>query len=244
MDTTSEQDAAANRYQAVVAEIEKASQKIGSEPPRLLAVSKTKSATAIRALAELGQYEFGENYLQEAILKQQQLQQHYPNYNIVWHFIGHVQSNKTQIIAEHFDWVQTVDRVKIARRLHEQRPVELEPINICIQINISGEASKSGISAADLWPLVEEIQAFEKVKLRGLMAIPAPDNSVDKQQLKADFAEMASLYKALQQKVTGIDTLSIGMSSDLALAVEYGSTMVRVGTALFGAREYKAKESG
>ena len=196
----------------------------------LLAVSKTKPAEDIAAAYQSGQRHFGENYLQEALRKQQEL----GAYDITWHFIGPIQSNKTRPLATHFDWVHSVDSLKIARRLSEQRPAHLPPLNICLQVNISDEQSKSGIALAELPQLYEQIAKLPNLKLRGVMAIPAPQD---------DFEQQRQPYKALYQAVAELkrpelDTFSFGMTGDLKAAIAEGSTIVRIGTALFGERDY------
>lgn len=195
----------------------------------LLAVSKTKPAGALREAYAAGVRDFGENYLQEARAKQTEL----ADLPLCWHFIGPIQSNKTRDIAEHFAWVHSVDRLKIAQRLSEQRPAELAPLNICIQVNVSGEASKSGCTPADLPALAATIHALPRLKLRGLMAIPEPTD--DRAEQDAAFAAVRTLQESLN---LGLDTLSMGMSHDLESAIAQGATWVRVGTALFGARDY------
>ncbi|AYG10340.1 YggS family pyridoxal phosphate-dependent enzyme [Pseudomonas fluorescens] len=195
----------------------------------LLAVSKTKPAQAVREAYAAGMRDFGENYLQEALGKQADL----TDLPLSWHFIGPIQSNKTRAIAENFAWVHSVDRLKIAQRLSEQRPADLPPLNICIQVNVSGEASKSGCTPADLPALAEAIQALPRLKLRGLMAIPEPTD--DRAQQDAAFAAVRDLQASLD---LGLDTLSMGMSHDLESAIAQGATWVRIGTALFGARDY------
>ncbi|AIG03576.1 pyridoxal phosphate enzyme, YggS family protein [Pseudomonas fluorescens] len=195
----------------------------------LLAVSKTKPAQAVREAYAAGMRDFGENYLQEALGKQAEL----TDLPLSWHFIGPIQSNKTRAIAEHFAWVHSVDRLKIAQRLSEQRPADLPPLNICIQVNVSGEASKSGCTPADLPALAEAIQALPRLKLRGLMAIPEPTD--DRAAQDAAFATVRDLQARLD---LGLDTLSMGMSHDLESAIAQGATWVRIGTALFGARDY------
>ncbi|MBL7227838.1 MAG: YggS family pyridoxal phosphate-dependent enzyme [Pseudomonas sp.] len=195
----------------------------------LLAVSKTKPAQAVREAYAAGMRDFGENYLQEALGKQADL----TDLPLSWHFIGPIQSNKTRAIAENFAWVHSVDRLKIAQRLSEQRPADLPPLNICIQVNVSGEASKSGCTPADLPALAEAIQALPRLKLRGLMAIPEPTD--DRAQQDAAFAAVRDLQVSLD---LGLDTLSMGMSHDLESAIAQGATWVRIGTALFGARDY------
>ena len=195
----------------------------------LLAVSKTKPAGALREAYAAGIRDFGENYLQEARAKQVEL----ADLPLCWHFIGPIQSNKTRDIAEHFAWVHSVDRLKIAQRLSEQRPADLPPLNICIQVNVSGEASKSGCTPADLPALAAAISALPRLKLRGLMAIPEPTE--DRAEQDAAFAQVRTLQESLNM---GLDTLSMGMSHDLESAIAQGATWVRIGTALFGARDY------
>ena len=195
----------------------------------LLAVSKTKPAGALREAHAAGIRDFGENYLQEARAKQLEL----ADLPLCWHFIGPIQSNKTRDIAEHFAWVHSVDRLKIAQRLSEQRPANLPPLNICIQVNVRGEASKSGCTPADLPALAAAISALPRLKLRGLMAIPEPTE--DRAEQDAAFATVRTLQESLNM---GLDTLSMGMSHDLESAIAQGATWVRIGTALFGARDY------
>ncbi|MEB0044040.1 MULTISPECIES: YggS family pyridoxal phosphate-dependent enzyme [unclassified Pseudomonas] len=196
---------------------------------QLLAVSKTKPAQALREAHAAGICDFGENYLQEALTKQLEL----ADLPLIWHFIGPIQSNKTRAIAEHFAWVHSVDRLKIAQRLSEQRPADLPPLNICIQVNVSGEASKSGCTPADLPALANAISALPRIKLRGLMAIPEPTE--DRVAQDAAFAAVQRLQASLNLP---LDTLSMGMSHDLESAIAMGATWVRIGTALFGARDY------
>lgn len=198
---------------------------------KLLAVSKTKPISAIAEAIEAGQRAFGENYVQEGIEK---IQHFAENDTLEWHFIGLLQSNKTRVVAEHFDWVQTIDRLKIAQRLSEQRPEHLPVLNVLIQINISDEASKSGISAKEMLELATQISQLPRLKLRGLMAIPKPESEPEQQKIA--LAQMNELFLQLQSKFEGIDTLSMGMSDDMPSAIECGSTMVRIGTAIFGAR--------
>ncbi|AOE81829.1 MULTISPECIES: YggS family pyridoxal phosphate-dependent enzyme [Pseudomonas] len=195
----------------------------------LLAVSKTKPAQAVREAYAAGMRDFGENYLQEALGKQAEL----TDLPLSWHFIGPIQSNKTRAIAENFAWVHSVDRLKIAQRLSEQRPADLPPLNICIQVNVSGEASKSGCTPADLPALANAISALPRLKLRGLMAIPEPTE--DRAAQDAAFATVRELQARLNLP---LDTLSMGMSHDLESAIAQGATWVRIGTALFGARDY------
>ncbi|OZY34330.1 YggS family pyridoxal phosphate-dependent enzyme [Pseudomonas lundensis] len=195
----------------------------------LLAVSKTKPAAALRDAYAAGLRDFGENYLQEARAKQVEL----ADLPLCWHFIGPIQSNKTRDIAEHFAWVHSVDRLKIAQRLSEQRPDGMPPLNICIQVNVSGEASKSGCAPADLPALAHAISALPRLTLRGLMAIPEPTD--ERAEQDAAFAKVRELQEGLNM---GLDTLSMGMSHDLESAIAQGATWVRIGTALFGARDY------
>lgn len=194
----------------------------------LLAVSKTKPAALIAEAYRLGQRHFGENYVQEAVSKQQQL----AAFNITWHFIGPIQSNKTKVIASHFDWVHSVDRLKIAQRLSEQRPEHLPLLNICLQVNISGEASKSGIALDELPQLVDEVNQLPGLRLRGVMAIPEPET--DFQRQREPYRQLFQTVQGL--KLTQLDTFSYGMSGDLSAAICEGATIVRIGTALFGVR--------
>ncbi|WP_347902514.1 YggS family pyridoxal phosphate-dependent enzyme [Pseudomonas purpurea] len=198
-----------------------------SDSVRLLAVSKTKPAAAVREAFAAGLRDFGENYLQEALGKQLEL----ADLPLSWHFIGPIQSNKTRAIAENFAWVHSVDRLKIAQRLSEQRPADLPPLNICIQVNVSGEASKSGCTPADLPALANAISALPRLKLRGLMAIPEPTE--DRAAQDAAFGAVQALQASLNLP---LDTLSMGMSHDLESAIAMGATWVRIGTALFGTR--------
>lgn len=195
----------------------------------LLAVSKTKPADAIREAHAVGVRDFGENYLQEALEKQTQL----ADLPLIWHFIGPIQSNKTRPIAEHFDWVHSVDRLKIAQRLSDQRPAHLPALNICLQVNVSGEQSKSGCSPEELTALARAVVALPNLRLRGLMAIPEPTDDV-----AAQHAAFARLRQLRDELALNLDTLSMGMSHDLEAAIAEGATWVRIGTALFGARDY------
>ena len=203
----------------------------------LLAVSKTKPFADILTAYHAGQRQFGENYVQEGVEKIQLAKQQNIN-DITWHLIGPLQSNKTRIVAEHFDWVQTIDRVKIAERLSQQRPDHLQPLQVLIQINISDENSKSGITAQQLEELAQQIINLPKLQLRGLMAIPAPTEDINQQT--AVFNQMKVLLQQLQQRFPQqkIDTLSMGMTDDMQTAIACGSTMVRIGTAIFGKRNY------
>ena len=200
----------------------------------LLAVSKTKPAAMIRQAWQLGQREFGENYLQEALEKQAELAD---LEGLVWHFIGPLQSNKTRAVAEHFDWVHSVDRLKIAQRLNEQRPAHLAPLNICLQVNISHEDSKAGVLPEELEALARDVATLPNLRLRGLMAIPAPAETLAAQ--RQPMAALREALAALQSQLpeAELDTLSMGMSDDLEAAVLEGATLVRLGTAIFGARQ-------
>ena len=217
-------------------QIESLSAQFQRENVRLLAVSKTKPVSAIEEAIQAGQKAFGENYVQEGVEKIAYFNQ---QADLEWHFIGPLQSNKTKLVAAHFDWIQTVDRLKIAQRLSEQRPADKAPLNVLIQINISDEASKSGIAPEDMLPLAREIALLPNLKLRGLMAIPKPEH--EPAQQKIALGKMQQLFNRLQTEFEGIDTLSMGMSDDMAAAIECGSTMVRIGTAVFGARDYGVK---
>jgi pyridoxal phosphate enzyme (YggS family) len=200
----------------------------------LLAVSKTFPADAVRAAHAAGQRAFGENYVQEALDKIQTLAD--LRASLEWHFIGPLQSNKTRPVAEHFDWVHSVDRLKIAQRLSEQRPDDLPPLNVCLQVNVSGEASKSGVAIAEAAAIAHQIAALPKLKLRGLMSIPEPAGDLDAQ--RAPHRELRELFERLRNDGLALDTLSMGMSADLEAAVLEGATIVRIGTAIFGARDY------
>lgn len=224
----------------VTARIDQAALAVGRNPQtvQLIAVSKTQPAPALRAAYTWGQRAFGENYLQEALDKQAQLAD---LRDLEWHFIGPIQSNKTRPIAEHFAWVHSVDRLKIAQRLHAQRPAQLPPLNICVQVNIDDETTKSGISLAELPELVAAIAPLTRLRLRGLMAIPAATN--DAAQQRAAFAKLRAALVQLNQQGYALDCLSMGMSGDLEAAIAEGSTHVRVGTDIFGARVKPVTES-
>ena len=224
--------------QAITATIVAAAQESGRAPQavRLLAVSKTFGPQAVLEAVEAGQRAFGENYLQEALDKIAALRdQPAP---LEWHFIGPIQSNKTRPIAEHFDWVHTVEREKVAQRLSEQRPAGMAPLQICLQVNISGEASKSGVAPDEVAALAHKVAALPNLTLRGLMAIPEP--AVEFDQQRAAFARLRLLYEQLRADGLALDTLSMGMSADLRAAIFEGATIVRVGSAIFGSRTYKA----
>lgn len=205
------------------------------EEVTLLAVSKTKPASAIEEAIAAGQRAFGENYVQEGVEKIRHFQEAGQT-DLQWHFIGPLQSNKSRLVAEHFDWCHTVDRLKIAARLSEQRPAHLPPLNVLIQVNISDESSKSGIAPEALDALAAEVAMLPGLRLRGLMAIPAPESEYVRQFAVAQ--QMAVAFARLKTRYPGVDTLSLGMSDDMDAAIAAGSTMVRIGTAIFGARDY------
>ncbi|HYC41853.1 MAG TPA: YggS family pyridoxal phosphate-dependent enzyme [Noviherbaspirillum sp.] len=203
---------------------------------QLLAVSKTFGADAVIEAADAGQRAFGENYLQEAVDKMASIQASRPDLKLEWHFIGPIQSNKTRPIAEHFDWVHSVDREKIAHRLSEQRPAGLPALNICLQVNISGEDTKSGVAPQDVPAVAKAIAGLPNLKLRGLMAIPEPADDVERQ--REPFRKLRQLFDQLNKEGLALDTLSMGMSADMDAAIAEGATIVRVGTAIFGQRTY------
>ena len=219
-------------------EIKKIAKECGRDPNtiQLIAVSKTKPVEQIMEAINAGQLAFGENYVQEGIEKIQYFKKNMPNNDLIWHFIGPLQSNKSKLVAEHFDWMHTIDRFKIAQRLSDQRPNHMAKLNVLIQVNISQEASKSGVKPEEVTELVKQIVALPNLNLRGLMAIPEIENDYDK-QLKV-FTKMQQLLHSLQKDYPFMDTLSMGMSGDMPAAINAGSTMVRIGTAIFGARQY------
>lgn len=198
----------------------------------LLAVSKTFPAVTVREAVAAGQHRFGENYVQEALDKMAELAD--LRGQIEWHMIGPIQSNKTRAVAEHFDWVHTVDRLKIAQRLSDQRPAHLPPLQVCIQVNTSGEDSKSGTSPDEALELARAVAALPRLRLRGVMALPAP--TAEPAEQNRQLAQVRVAYERLRSQGLPLDTLSMGMSADLEAAVAQGSTLVRVGTALFGQR--------
>jgi pyridoxal phosphate enzyme (YggS family) len=198
---------------------------------RLLAVSKTQPVEAIRTLAELGQHDFGENYVQEALPKLTAL----ADLPLTWHYIGQLQANKTRVVAEHFHWVHTLDRERIAARLSEQRGAHAPPLNICIQVRLADEAGKGGISKTELAPLARRVLELPRLQLRGLMCIPPPREGFEAQRQL--FAELADCARELRGQGVPLDTLSMGMSGDLEAAVAAGATCVRIGTAIFGERK-------
>jgi len=220
------------KLQAVIARIDEAARQSGRNPDEvtLLAVSKTWPASAVREAAAAGQRRFGENYVQEGVDKATEL----AALGLQWHFIGPLQSNKTRAVAEVFDWVHSVDRFKIAQRLSEQRPESLPPLQLCLQVNISGEASKSGVAVGEVGLLARQVASLPRVRLRGLMAIPAPSD--DFSQQRQAFAQLREIFEQLKRDGVPLDTLSIGMSHDLEAAIAEGASMVRVGSAIFGER--------
>jgi PLP dependent protein len=224
--------------QAVHAAIERAAAGVSRDPHAigLLAVSKSFGAEAVLQAAACGQQAFGENYVQEAIDKIARIRAMRPDLALEWHYIGPIQANKTRTIAEYFDWVHSIEREKIAQRLSQQRPAHLPPLNVCVQVNISAESSKSGVKPDDVLPLCRAIQALPQLRLRGLMAIPEPAASKDAQ--RKPFAALRRLSEQLRAQGLPLDTLSMGMSADLDAAVAEGATMVRIGTAIFGSRHH------
>ena len=224
----------AENFQSVRQQIDQAATQSARMPQdiHLLAVSKTRQPDELRALYQLGQTAFGENYLQEALDKIEALN----DLPITWHFIGPIQSNKTRAIAEHFSWVHSVDRLKIAQRLSEQRPAELPPLNICLQINISKEDSKAGCLPSEAEMLLNQMASLPNIVVRGVMAIPKATTDADAQA--RTFLQMRTLFHELQKQHPLLDTLSMGMSDDMAVAIAHGATVVRIGTALFGPRHY------
>lgn len=222
----------AQRLTAVNEQIRSAELKYGRKPGsvQLLAVSKTRPVEDLLEAQQAGQHAFGENYLQDALPKIEAMREPRPE----WHFIGPIQSNKTREIAEHFDWVHSVDRLKIARRLSEQRPADRPPLSICLQVNIDNEASKSGVLPDEVLTLASEIQPLAHLRLRGLMAIPRASH--DFEQQRQSFGHVRELFEQLQQQGFALDTLSMGMSNDLEAAIAEGATLVRIGTAIFGER--------
>jgi pyridoxal phosphate enzyme (YggS family) len=228
-------DTLKSNLQTVRERIKRAAISAGRDPDsvRLVAVSKTFPAADVAAAARCGQQEFGENYLQEFIEKKAQAEM-LSGLTLQWHFIGPIQSNKTRAIAEQCDWVQSVDRLKIAQRLSDQRPSACAPLNVLLQVNISAEASKSGVARQDAPALAQAIAAMPRLKLRGLMAIPEPE--ADPVRQREPFRHMRELFDDLRSRGLSLDTLSMGMSDDLGIAIAEGSTMVRIGTAIFGRR--------
>ena len=198
---------------------------------RVLAVSKTKPPEAVRAAAEAGQREFGENHVQDALVKLDAL----GGLDLIWHFIGPVQSNKTRVVATRFDWVHSIDRAKIATRLNAQRPEELPPLEVCIQVNVSGEDSKSGVDPDQVEELARVVSGLPRLKLRGLMTLPRISAGLQTQ--RQPFATLRRILETLNTRGFALDTLSMGMSNDMEAAIAEGATIVRIGTAIFGARD-------
>ena len=228
----------AQQYQAVRDRITQAARACGRDPAsvRLLAVSKTFGVEAIQAVAACGQLDFGENYIQEGVDKIQRLRAEPATSSLVWHCIGPIQSNKTRLVAEHFDWVHSIDRLKIAQRLSEQRPAHLPPLQVCLQVNIDGGATKSGVSPDAVLALAQAVAVLPRLRLRGVMTIPDP--APDEQAMLQVHRRTADLWRQLQSRLTDqtLDVLSMGMTADLEIAIQAGSTLVRVGTAIFGQR--------
>lgn len=224
----------ASRYHSLLSLIREQEQRFLRQPGsvRLLAVSKTQPPARLLEAWAAGARDFGENYVQEALEKMGQLATEAPD--ITWHFIGPIQSNKTRDLATRFDWVHSADRLKIIQRLQDQRPPGLPPLNICVQVNLSNEDTKSGVSLQAARELCAAVSQMDRLCLRGLMAIPAPCH--DHEQQRAAFRPLSALFSELQQQYASMDTLSMGMSDDFAAAIAEGSTMIRIGTALFGKR--------
>ena len=197
---------------------------------RLLAVSKTKPPEAVREAAECGQREFGENHVQDALTKLDAL----PGEDLIWHFIGPLQSNKTRVVAARFHWVHSIDRAKIARRLHEQRPEDLPPLELCIQVNVSEESSKSGVEPHQVEDLADAIAELPRLRLRGLMTLPRASDKLEEQ--RRPFATLRGIQETLNAAGHALDTLSMGMTNDMEAAIAEGATIIRIGTAIFGAR--------
>ncbi len=226
--------------QQIEAQIRHAEQQFARMPNsvQLLAVSKTKPIAALQQAIDAGQTRFGENYVQEGVEKIQHFKQHYNHSELEWHFIGPIQSNKTRSIAENFDWVHSLERDKIAQRLNDQRPAGSTPLQVLIQVNTSGELSKSGVQNEQVFALAQLINQLPNLTLRGLMSIP--ENVSDYASQLHAFQQLSQLQQQLQALYPQVDTLSMGMSGDMQAAIEAGSTMVRIGTAIFGARDYSA----
>lgn len=222
----------ANSLEYTIRQIRKAEKKYGRNlgSVKLLAVSKTRSREEILEAVHTGQTDFAENYVQDAIEKIKSIN----NPGLTWHFIGPIQSNKTRQIAEFFNWTHTIDRIKIAKRLNDSRPGDYPPMNICIQINISGETSKAGIAPDELQKLVAAVNELPRLKLRGLMTLPAPCEEFEQQRLP--FARLRQCLSELQSTIPDMDTLSMGTTNDMEAAIAEGATMVRIGTAIFGPR--------
>lgn len=233
----------ADQLYAVRAQIAAAAQQAGRAPEavRLLAVSKTFPATAVREAAQAGQRDFGENYIQEGVEKIAALRAMPDMPALTWHCIGPIQSNKTRLVAEHFDWAHTIDRLKIAQRLNEQRPAQLPPLQVCIQVNVDGGSTKSGCSAQEAVELARQIAQLPRLQLRGVMSIPDPQP--DAAAMLAVHRQVVAVFETLRQLpgLECLETVSLGMTADLDSAIAAGSTMVRVGSGIFGARDYSHK---
>jgi hypothetical protein len=227
-----------DRLQMVQQRMRDACVRYGRDPGsvQLLAVSKTHGPDAVEAAYQAGQRAFGENYVQEAVEKITSLR-HLP---LQWHCIGPIQSNKTRLVAEHFDWIHTIDRLKIAQRLSEQRPASMAPLQVCVQVNVDGGLTKSGVAPSDALALARAVSQLPNLKLRGVMCIPEP--APDFEAACAKFKRARDLFSSLNADGLALDTLSMGMSADLEAAIASGSTMVRVGSAIFGERHYPNKE--
>ena len=227
----------ADNFQTVVSRIRTAEKSANrtADSVNLVAVGKLHPAEAIRELAGHGQKIFAENFVQEAIAKQQILS----DLDLEWHFIGSIQSNKTKDIAKHFSWVHSIDRFKIAHRLNDQRPDNLPPLNICVQTNLQAELTKSGVTGEQLLPLLEQIAGLQRICLRGLMIIPEPLDSADQQ--RSIFAQLREWLNLANERGHRLDTLSMGMTADMEIAIAEGATHVRIGTALFGPRPAKSQ---
>jgi pyridoxal phosphate enzyme (YggS family) len=219
--------------------VQQACHSAGRDPASvtLLAVSKTFGVDAVAEAVAAGQREFGENYVQEGVEKILALRQSHPAVPLVWHCIGPLQTNKTRPVAEHFDWVQSIDRLKIAQRLSDQRPAHLPPLQVCIQVNVDGGPTKSGVAPPDVAPLAQAVAQLPRLALRGLMCIPEP--AADEVAAKAVFMSAKAIFDALNASGLKLDTLSMGMSDDLVPAVAAGATLVRVGRGVFGFRALK-----
>ena len=209
------------------------------EAATLIAVSKTFPVSACEAAWQLGVRDFGENYVQEGVEKIRRFKAVHPDDPGIWHFIGPLQTNKTKLVAEHFDWMHSLDRLKVAKRLSDQRPADMPPLNVLIEVNVDGEASKSGVAPEAVAELAAEIVRLPGLKLRGLMAIPAKRESEEEKH--RPFRALRMLLEGLQREIPELDTLSMGMSADMTEAVAEGATMVRVGSAIFGPRDYSKK---
>jgi pyridoxal phosphate enzyme (YggS family) len=227
-----------DNLQVVHEQICAAARNVGRAPGAisLLAVSKSVGADAVVEAAKSGQFAFGENYLQEALDKMVAVREAQPDLLLKWHFIGPIQSNKTRLIAEHFDWVHSVEREKVAQRLAAQRPDHLPPLNVCLQVNVGGELSKSGVAPEQLGELAKAVASLPHLKLRGLMAIPEQSETFESQRNR--FRQVRQLFEELRAQGMDLDTLSMGMSGDMSAAIAEGSTIVRVGTAIFGKRHH------